>query len=153
MRLGAVDYVVKPFAVEELSLRVDRALDFAGASRLQLEAMLSRGVAGSVAQLSIASLLHVLSVNHATGVVEVSAEGLSARILLRGGQIVRAAYLDDTCEGADAIYRLVTLVDGQFAFVETDVAGPDEIGIPVMALLLEGARRADEAERLLHHHR
>jgi CheY-like chemotaxis protein len=148
LRLGAVDYIVKPLDLEELSLRVTNALDYGDRLRHSLHRALSGGVAGNLVHLPLGSLLQVLALEQRSGVLDVRVPDLNARLLLRGGEIVAARARDrDEPHGAECVYALLRAHDGRFLFTEAQVDAPREINKATMLLLLEGARRLDEDVR------
>lgn len=148
LRLGAVDYVGKPFDLEELALRVENVLAHSLCAQEAVQSALVKGVAGSLAQLSLASILNLLAMERRTGVLHVRTEGADARLMIRGGDVV-SAHLGgaEAGSGAGCVYFLLGATAGQFVFSQAPVTAPDEIGIPTIELLLEAARRADEATR------
>jgi CheY-like chemotaxis protein len=148
LRLGAVDYVVKPIDLEELSLRVTNALGYGERLRQSLHRALSGGVAGSLVHLPLGSLLQVLALERRSGVLDVRVPDLNARILLRGGDVVAARPRDgEEPSGAECVYALLQAHDGRFLFTEAKVDVPREIHKATMLLLLEGARRMDDEVR------
>jgi CheY-like chemotaxis protein len=148
LRLGAVDYVVKPIDLEELGLRVSNALDYGDRLRESLHRALSGGVAGSLLHLPLGSLLQVLSLEHRSGVLDVRVPELNARVLLRDGEVVAARPRDrEEPSGAECIYALLRAHDGRFLFTEAKVDLPRQIHKATMSLLMEGARRLDDEVR------
>jgi CheY-like chemotaxis protein len=148
LRLGAVDYVVKPIDLEELSLRVTNALDYGEGMRQSLQRALAGGVAGSLVHLPLGSLLQVLSLERRSGVLDVRVPDLNARVLLRNGDVVAARPRDgDEPSGSECIYALLRAHDGRFLFTEARVDVRREIEKDTMLLLLEGARRVDDEIR------
>jgi CheY-like chemotaxis protein len=148
LRLGAVDYVVKPIDLEELSLRVTNALDYGDRLRESLQRALAGGVAGNLVHLPLGSLLQVLALERRSGVLDVRVPELNARVLLRNGDVVAARPRDkEEPAGTECIYTLLKAHDGRFLFTEAKVDVPREIHKDTMLLLLEGARRLDEEVR------
>jgi CheY-like chemotaxis protein len=174
-RLGADDYLPKPFRFEELDLRVAKAL-----KRLHPEAMTRAGVRaarpappptppgmspgtspgmstekpvpglrGTLDQLGFSSLLIVLEMERKSGVLvltrTIAGRPEVGRVFLRGGRVVRAR-LESGLRGQPAVYELLTWPTGSFEFTALDVDMEDEIKMSTTALLMEGARRIDEAE-------
>jgi hypothetical protein len=70
----------------------------------------------------------------------------TGRIFLRRGRIIRAAIDEPALTGAVAVYDMVTWGAGSFDFLAGDVGGVDEIQASTTYLLMEGARRLDEAK-------
>lgn len=145
LRLGAVDYVTKPLDLEELSLRVRNALRHRLHAERAVHAALVQGVAGSLAHLPLSSLLNLLALERRSGVLEVLVDGGAGRLVLCEGNVV-SARLGGTrgASGADCVYRLLSATEGQFVYTDGAVTVADEIGVPTMELLMEGARRLDE---------
>lgn len=151
-RLGADDYLPKPFRFEELDLRVANTL-----RRAALAAPPTRGrpsqpdpaaFRGSLGQVGVASLLTLLDLERKSGELELRQGGRSARLLVREGRVIRAlAEGDDSSviSGADCVYALLQWSEGDFSFVPGVVEDTDdEIKVNTTTLLLEGARRIDE---------
>src|SRR5262249_21279461 len=135
-RLGADDYLPKPFRFEELDLRVQNALRHASRPREQAhEAVNVRrapqsgaGVSGSLDQLGLSALLVMLDMEKKSGVLVLSRKGETARIFLRQGRVVRAAVDGKALpRGADAVYHLLMWPDGRFEFSALDVDMDDEV--------------------------
>lgn len=148
LRLGAVDYLVKPVDLEELALRVRNALSHCLRAEEAVQSALLQGIAGSLIELPLGSLLNVLALERRSGVLDVRAGDASARLVLHAGDVVSArSDAPGTPAGADCVYALLRANDGQFVFTEAPVSVRDEIGIATMALLMEGARRLDEEVR------
>lgn len=143
LRLGAVDYLTKPFAIEELSLRVDNALR----ASLRAHDLYEHALAGSLSRLGLATLLNVLALERKTGELELTSETSEARVLVREGSVIAASGTGSTSAGAPCVYELLRWQTGRFAFRERPVVEPDEIRMSTIALLLEGARRTDEDRR------
>lgn len=148
-RLGADDYVTKPFRFEELDLRVAKTLRRAAQSVQDTRDQLAgSGLRGDLSQVGLSSLLVLIEMERKTGLLQLRApdDGPSAQILVREGKVVHAR-LDDTEEPVDAecVYYLLTWGAGDFEFIACLVEGVDRVGVSTTHLLMEGARLMDEA--------
>lgn len=144
--LGADDYVPKPVDLDELSFRVSNVLDRARALRIDARESLQAALEGSLSQFGIATLVSTLELEHKSGELVVWRDGETVCLLVREGRVIRAWTRErPEISGAECVYELLRWRGGQFAFSEAAVDVPDEIGITTTGLLLEGARRMDEA--------
>jgi DNA-binding response OmpR family regulator len=163
-RLGADDYLAKPFRFEELDLRVAKALRHRhpeAHTRAEVRAQApadekkpksTPGISGSLDQLGLSSLLIVLEMERKSGVLVLSHRGEDGqpevgRVFLRAGRVARAR-LDGkpTPKNHQAVYAMLTWSLGTFEFSALEVDMQDEIKTSTTALLMEGARRIDEAQ-------
>lgn len=147
-RLGADDYVVKPFRFEELELRVAKTLRRTATAVEDVRTqMKGSGLRGDLAQVGLASLLTLVEMERKTGVLHLrSVEGRRGRIVVRGGKVIQAR-LDDASAPANAacVYYFLTWSAGEFEFAASPVDIEDEVNASTMHLLMEGARLIDEA--------
>ncbi len=68
------------------------------------------------------------------------------RLWLRHGRVLRARIEGSRRLNKSAVYELLGLERGRFSFTQMDLDGlADELGVPTMQLLMEAARRVDEA--------
>jgi len=165
-RLGADDYLPKPFRFEELDLRVDKALRSSRLLREQIaesneelpvltadeetfkekEPSTRVSLAGSLEQLGVGAVLTIMEMERKSGVLVF--RGLAdavVRVFLMAGQPVEAITEGDGARGAEAIYAVLYWQEGSFEFSASEVDMDDQINMPVTHLLMEGARLMDEA--------
>jgi len=146
-RLGADDYVTKPFRFEELDLRVAKTLRRTQSTLQETREQLGgSGLRGDLQQVGLSSLLILIELERKTGLLTLKApNGPSAQILVREGKVVHAR-LDDTEEPVDAecVYYLLTWGAGEFEFVACLVEGNDRVNVSTTHLLMEAARLMDE---------
>ena len=147
-RLGADDYVTKPFRFEELDLRVAKTLRRTAQTVQETRDQLtSSGLRGDLTQVGLSSLLVLIELERKTGLLQLRAtDGTSAQILVREGKVVHAR-LDHAEEPVDAacVYHLLTWSAGTFEFIACVVEGVDRVNESTTHLLMEGARLIDEA--------
>ena len=159
-RLGADDYLPKPFRFEELDLRVSNALR----KRRQMTESVARtpstpiaqpaaapsqsssgGIQGSLEQLGLSSLLVMVEMERKSGILVLRRDGKVARLFIKVGRVIAAKVEGEALKGPDAVYHLLTWPDGRFDFNALDVDMDDEMrGMSTQFLLMEGARRIDE---------
>ena len=146
-RLGADDYVTKPFRFEELDLRVAKTLrrtqTLAQETREQLGAA---GLKGDLAQVGLSALLVLIEMERKTGLLTLRAtDGTSSQVLVREGRVVHARF-DNKPDPTDAncIYELLGWSAGEFELISCLIEGPDRVNSSTTGLLMEGARRMDE---------
>lgn len=150
-RLGADDYLPKPFRFEELNLRIERTLRSIGrvqeaAQELKNHEDANVGLRGDLAQLGISAVLTILEMERKSGVLLIEA-GCTGRVFIREGKII-AAFVEgqEQMIGADAVYSMLTWGSGAFRFTALDVDMEDQIQASTAHLLMEGARRVDEQQ-------
>jgi CheY-like chemotaxis protein len=169
-RLGADDYLAKPFRFEELDLRVAKALKHRhpeAQTRADVQSMKpvdpkagksAPGISGSLDQLGLSSLLIVLEMERKSGVLVLSHRAddgqiETGRVFLRAGRVARARIEGQELPGLplpknhQAVYRMLTWTEGKFEFSSLEVDMEDEIKTSTTALLMEGARRIDEEQQ------
>jgi len=162
-RLGADDYMPKPFRFEELDLRVaktlrhrnnveraareqlDRPADAAPQQRASTE---GSGLGGDLSQVGLSSLLTLLEMERKSGILIITEEtsGDIGRVFMRSGRIL-AARLDGRSSPVndECVFRMLSWKTGAFVFDQTEVEMEDEVGASTTHLLMEGARRMDES--------
>ena len=149
-RLGADDYVTKPFRFEELDLRVAKTLRRTAQTMQETRDQLTgSGLRGDLSQVGLSSLLVLIELERKTGLLQLRAsEGVSGQILVREGKVVHAR-LDHAEDPVDAqcVYYLLTWGAGEFEFISCVVEGVDRVNISTTHLLMEGARLMDEARQ------
>jgi CheY-like chemotaxis protein len=162
-RLGADDYLAKPFRFEELDLRVANALKKAKQTQAKAEevkqapvepatAKKPAGIHGTLEQLGLSSLLVMIEMERKSGILRLEKLGVTGRIFCREGRVI-AARLDgdrapaESRKGAEAVYHMLTWADGRFDFSGVDVDMEDEVQSTTTHLLMEGARLIDEGKR------
>jgi two-component system OmpR family response regulator len=147
-RLGADDYVPKPFRFEELDLRIAKTMRRTQAIAQEArETILGPSLRGDLSQIGLAALLTMIEMERKTGVLTLrDPASASAQILVRGGRVVHAR-LDDRADPVDAecVYHLLSWSAGTFELIACEVEGADRVHTSTMNLLLEGARRLDES--------
>lgn len=149
-RLGADDYVAKPFHFEELSMRVRGVLRRAQSAREATRESLvqHKGLGGSLGDFGVASLLVMLELERKSGRLSLTRNDESVAVDVREGRIVRATLEGrGDIRGAGCIAYLLTWSDGAFRFTPGAVEGEDEVNASTTQLLLDGARQIDELNR------
>ena len=113
---------------------------------------------GRLEQFGLATVLTFLDLERRSGeLLVVTDEGNSdgnndkannrvGRLWLRHGRVLRARIEGSRRLNKTAVYDLLGRERGRFSFIQMDLDGvPDELGVPTMQLLMEAARRVDEA--------
>jgi hypothetical protein len=102
---------------------------------------------GNLSLMGLPALLAHLEAERLSGRLTLKVDGFKGRVTLecqdgrpRRARLRGASFPRD----ADLLYELLPLAEGFFTFRPGTIDVEDEIGVPVTALLLEGARRADE---------
>jgi len=163
-RLGADDYMPKPFRFEELDLRVAKTLRHRAVVEASTREKIATpepgakqppgesgsGLGGDLGQVGLSSLLTLLEMERKSGILVISDSASKdvGRIFMRGGRVLSARIegkSDPTNE--ECVYHMLSWSAGAFEFDATDVEMDDEIGATTTHLLMEGARRIDEASR------
>jgi DNA-binding response OmpR family regulator len=146
-RLGADDYVTKPFRFEELDLRVAKTLRRTQQTVQETrEQLTGAGLRGDLSHVGLSSLLVLIEMERKTGLLQLRApNGPSAQVLVREGKVVHAR-LDNADQPVDAecVYYLLTWGAGEFEFITCVVEGDDRVNVSTTHLLMEGARLMDE---------
>lgn len=108
---------------------------------------------GQLGQIGLPTVLLVLEMERKSGVLRVVGPTAIAELALRRGRIVRArlagnvANAQGTTQGTTIVYQALTWTQGSFEFHASDIDGPDEIQASTTFLLMEAARRQDEANQ------
>ena len=155
--------LAKPFRVEDLERavqtllgRAPRGEPGAGAAPWRVRPGLNdkpsaghrplSALRGDIDQIALSSVLVVLEMERKTGILLLERETVTARLYLRRGRVIRA----DTdgpqrLQGTAAVYDVLAWPRGSFDFLVGDVGGVDDIQTATTYLLMEAARRVDEA--------
>lgn len=143
-RLGVDDYIAKPFNDDELALRVQRVLDRARAYPRSVTT--TKALRGTLAHVSLPSLLAFLEVEKRTGVLLIVRPDEIATVYLREGAVVRVDLPSsgEEYEGVERLYYVLTWTAGRFELAEAEVDDDDEISVPISNVLLEHARRTEQ---------
>lgn len=159
-RLGADDYLPKPFRFEELDLRVAKTLKYR--ERVQEQAIHaitevsvpdpaeSTGIGGSLQQVGLSALLTLLEMEAKTGVLTLHNDdaNTTGSLDLHRGRVVRARMAGQASpSNAECVYHMLTWSNGRFEFDAQKIDPKDEVGHSTTHLLLEGARRLDDLQR------
>ncbi len=136
--------LTKPLSEEEVLACVEQVLRSVDAARAASAP--GAELQGDLARIAVPDLLQILALNRKTGRLEVEREGMHASVTFLGGRVVDAAAGPAT--GEKALYRIVALREGRFAFVPGEPTAPARIQRRLEELVMEGARRSDEAARL-----
>ncbi len=147
-RLGADDYLTKPFRFEELDLRVAKTLRRTQTTVQETREQLGHSsLRGDLSHVGLSSLLVLIEMERKTGLLGLRApNGPSGQILVREGRVVHAR-LDDIESPVDAecVYYMLTWPAGEFEFTACQIEGEDRVATSTTHLLMEGARLMDEA--------
>jgi len=102
---------------------------------------------GQLDQITLSSVATILEMERKNGILLVEhGPQTTGRLFLRKGRIIRASVDEPALSGAAAVYDMLTWGEGTFDFLAGDVGGVDEIQASTTYLLIEGARRLDEAK-------
>jgi CheY-like chemotaxis protein len=132
LRLGADDFLAKPFHPEELIERIEK----------MVRSSAPEALSGDFATLPISEVLQSLAANAATGALEIVAGAESGRILLAAGKCVGVTW--EGLQDVDAFLALFETRAGTFRFHPGSVGESDAGLPPIQNLLLEAAWISDE---------
>jgi response regulator RpfG family c-di-GMP phosphodiesterase len=138
--LGAADYVVKPASAAVVVAKASRAI---ADSRTKKPG--ARGVSGSLQEMALPDVMQILGNGRKSGLLKVSSGTLQGVLMFQDGSIHDARFGD--LGGAEAVYGILRLMEGEFALEPDTTPVEDVIGIPTHHLLLEAMRRLDEEQR------
>jgi len=140
LELGAADYVVKPASAAVVAAKASRAI---ADSRTKKPG--GRGVSGSLQEMSLPDVIQILGNGRKGGRLKVRSGTLQGELMFQDGSIHDARFGD--LGGAEAVYGILRLMDGDFELEPDTTPVEDVIGIPTHHLLLEAMRRLDEEQR------
>ncbi|MFZ1865450.1 MAG: HD domain-containing phosphohydrolase [Polyangiales bacterium] len=104
-----------------------------------------RGVFGSLQEMALPDVIQVLANGRKSGRLEVRSGARHGEMRFQHGSIHDARFGE--LDGAEAVYGLLRLTEGQFVLEPGSAPIQDVIRIPTHHLLLEAMRRLDEEQR------
>lgn len=137
---GIEDYWLKPFDIEEMSLRLQRLLQ---------KIKLGGNVQGSLAEMPLADLLPSLTGKDKSGILILARAGKSGLLYIDQGAIIDAEFEDHI--GKTALYALINWCQdkGTFNFRSQNIVRPLVIKQNLSGILMETMRRREEELQLL----
>lgn len=146
LRMGAYDYLTKPFSTEELLLRVRLILERTRAGSAAGEAPRSY-LSGHTSHLPVADLVQLLAMNGKTGCLRLRAAGEAGRLHFRGGRIVGA--FTPRSRGRKALFRLLSWGEADFHFDPVDDPSvTEDLEANTQRLLMDALVSLDDLARL-----
>ncbi len=143
LRMGAREFLRKPFTVDEMLVRVEKVFEAVARSRTAAPRF---DLEGRLELLPFASLIATLGKQKASGRLTVSfpVEPVEGILVLVGGELQHAVF--GRLVGREAMMQLLTRDEGTFAFVSDplQVAPAMTVEKGAMVLLSEGFRFIDE---------
>jgi len=145
LRAGADDYLVKPCDPHELVARVEAQVGRRARQRDRQGAR-TYVLAGDLSAMSFPDLVGIIEMSRRTGVVSIVSPSAVGEVYFDEGRVVHARC--GNLAGPEAFYRFVAEPEGHFEFAPGLVADcPRTIRGGATALIMEGARRFDDARR------
>ena len=140
LELGAADYVVKPASAAVVVAKASRVI---ADSRTKKPG--GRGVSGSLQEMALPDVIQILGNGRKSGLLKARSGTLQGVLMFQDGSIHDARFGD--LGGAEAVYGILRLMEGDFELEPDPTPVEDVIGIPTHHLLLEAMRRLDEEQR------
>ena len=148
LELGVDDYLTKPIYIKEIGIRVRTALQRAERERMESRREGRTRFAGDLSDVGVVDLVQTIELNRKSGIIHiVNRDGRRGSIFFRDGKVIDAEV--GRLSGAQALYRLFSWSEGQFAVEFKHIRRHDVVDMSVAALLMEGMRRLDESTHLL----
>lgn len=103
---------------------------------------------GELDKIGLPTLLTILDMEKRGGVLILQKGKQMGRLFVRDGRVIRAQLEgEQRLSGLDAVVNFLGWGRGVFELWQADVIGPDEIQCSTTFLLMEAARRFDEAKQ------
>jgi CheY-like chemotaxis protein len=148
LELGVEDYLSKPIYIKEIGIRVRTALQRAERERMESRREGRTRFAGDLSDVGVVDLVQTIELNRKSGIIHiVNRDNRPGSIFFRDGKVIDAEV--GRLSGANAVYRLFSWSEGQFAVEFKQIRRHDVVDTPMAPLLMEGMRRLDETTRLL----
>lgn len=147
LELGIEDYLTKPIYIKEITTRVTMLLQRKQHERLERRDTARTKFTGRLADMAVVDLLQTIEISRKSGVINFMTALGEATVWFRDGAVIDAAM--GRLQGEAAIYRLLSLGDGEFELEFKAINRGQQIHANTQALLMEGMRRVDEWGRLL----
>ncbi len=100
---------------------------------------------GTLKDFSLADVIQLVAFGQKTGVLEIHWEGGRAALYFENGHVVHAEAPGHT--GEEAVFALFGMAEGEFRFHSGEQAPARTITLDPTNLVMEAARRLDEADR------
>ena len=139
IKAGADDVVIRPIDMELFFIKIRKLLEVKGPT------LTPEGVRGTLKDISLTDVIQLFSAGCKSVVVRIESNGKLGLIYIQEGEIVEARYEKE--KGEEAFYRLMGWKDGTFVAESCDEYPERTMQAPAMSLLMEAARRNDEASR------
>ncbi len=138
--LGAADFLTKPVSADLLVAKLRQIID-----REAARSGSKRGVSGSLSEMGLPDMVQVLWHGRKTGALKIRSQAGVGEIHFVNGQVYNALFGNH--RGEEAFYAMLALSQGDFVLDPNFVAPQELFNKSPEALLLEGMRRLDEAQR------
>jgi DNA-binding response OmpR family regulator len=145
-RMGVDDYICKPFEINDLTQRIQRAIERAEKIRnLGTKADFS----GNLSQTAWTDIFQLIELNYKTGELLFlsSEEEQIGKTYFNDGRLVNAQV--GHFEGEEAFYALMSLKEGFFEFFSKTIHASSLIKNSNTSILMQGSRMVEEYQDLL----
>ncbi len=145
LRMGADEYLVKPFKSEEIFQAIDKVMEkYSRLKGLQADV----DIEGSLARIGLIEVIQMIEFNEKTGVLYLLSPSsrVNGAVYIKEGQVVNAVAGDLDAE--EAFYELAGQTDGFFKFNIHETIPGSKIRKKNMNLLMEASRLLDEETAL-----
>lgn len=153
-QIGADDFICKPFPPEELKFRINKAINYAGYIRADVQNKLpeeNSTLQGSLEVIGAASVISFLSMEKSSGTLQITrvqnGNLEEIDIIWQDGNITATILEGYSNKPEILVYYLLSWPKGEFQFLHNETLGEKTIESSLMSLLMEGTRRLDEARK------